>query len=556
MKKVVLLICFLVGGGVVMGQAPRFEWAKGFGGKGDDHITSVATDKNGNVYTTGYFNGKVDFDPDTGVLNITSKGGADIFITKLNAKGTLVWVKSIGGSSGDGAVNISIGTSGNIYLVGSFSKTVDFDPDTGVYSLKAGSSYDYFILKLDSAGKFNWVKDLNGKLKEGIANVILDANENIYTAGTIGGNGVVGDFSFAKFDSAGTLIWERTTGGSGFSNEIRSIGVDAIGNFYISGEFSDSADFDPDTSSDYYLKAQGANDIFIAKYDILGEFLWAKQLKGIKAFPYFKLNAMVVDSLGSVYTTGTYIGAVDFDPDSSSNYFLDGLRNGEGFLSKLDANGRFVWAEALNPRPNSMTFDNFGNICLFGKFYGGVDFNPDTTKTLLIGDSNGGSPTTFILKLDNRGVFIWGKQCSSPSIEFTRNLVKVDQSDNIIIAGDFYTHQINFDSILITSKSSDVGIGDFYIAKLGTTLYGIREPTSKNSFSVYPNPASNYFTVDLRNNNEKATITITDVTGKPIYTTTTINSTEINTTNFSNGVYFVQVKTGDFVAVRKVVVER
>ena len=92
-------------------------------------------DASGNVYTTGYFQGTVDFDPGAGTFNLTSAGLQDIFISKLDAAGNFVWAKQLGGTLNDVGYSIALDTSGNVYTTGFFRDTVDFDPGAGTFNL-------------------------------------------------------------------------------------------------------------------------------------------------------------------------------------------------------------------------------------------------------------------------------------------------------------------------------------------------------------------------------------------------------------------------------------
>lgn len=87
--------------GFLNAQSVKLEWVKEMGGTSSDFSSSIAVDASGNVYTTGYFKGTSDFDPGTGVFNLTSAGNTDIFVSKLNALGNFVWTKQIGGTSWD-----------------------------------------------------------------------------------------------------------------------------------------------------------------------------------------------------------------------------------------------------------------------------------------------------------------------------------------------------------------------------------------------------------------------------------------------------------------------
>ena len=85
---------------LVNAQNNTFKWAKAIGGNQSAEGQSITIDANGNVYTTGYFNGTADFDPGAGIANLTSVGGSDIFVSKLDANGNYVWAKAIGRSGG------------------------------------------------------------------------------------------------------------------------------------------------------------------------------------------------------------------------------------------------------------------------------------------------------------------------------------------------------------------------------------------------------------------------------------------------------------------------
>ncbi len=126
----------------------NFVWAKNMGGTNFDRGTNIGVDNSGNVYTTGTFEGTSDFDPGAGVVNLTSAGNNDIFISKLDASGNFVWAKRMGGTSSDGVSSIAIDSSGNIYTTGSFEGTADFDPGAGVVNLTSVGNNDIFVSKL------------------------------------------------------------------------------------------------------------------------------------------------------------------------------------------------------------------------------------------------------------------------------------------------------------------------------------------------------------------------------------------------------------------------
>jgi len=157
----------------------NFVWAKSLGGIGDDYSWDIAVDSSGNVYTTGRFQGAADFDPGVGTFNLTSAGGVDIFVSKLDSNGNFVWAKRIGGTDHDESYGIVIDMSGSSYLTGYFMGTVDFDPNAGTLNMVSAGSWDVFVSKLDSNGNFIWAKSMGGTGNDISYSVALDSNKEL-----------------------------------------------------------------------------------------------------------------------------------------------------------------------------------------------------------------------------------------------------------------------------------------------------------------------------------------------------------------------------------------
>ena len=306
-----------------LNSSGNFVWAKLIGGTSYDVVASMALDASGNVYTCGAFAGVVDFDPGSGIFNLTSIGTIDIFISKLDASGNFVWAKGIGAALGDNrGSNISVNAAGNVIATGSFKGTVDSDPGAGVFNLTSAGMSDILILKLSSAGDFVWAKQIGGTLND-----------------------------------AGKAI------------------TDGTGNIYTIGNFSDIVDFDPGSST-FNLTSAGGIDAFISKFDASGNFVWAKRMGGTLDDGGVSI---ALDASGNIYTTGLFKGTVDFDPGTSS-FNLTSVGDYDIFISKLDASGNFVWATCfggtLSDNANSIALDVSGNILSTGYFNGTADFDP------------------------------------------------------------------------------------------------------------------------------------------------------------------------------------
>jgi len=258
-------------------------WAKSFGGSSSDVGNSIAVDSSGNVYTTGYFQGTVDFDPGAGTTNLTSAGAYDIFVLKLDSTGSLLWAKSFSGSSFDLGRSIAVDSSGNVYTTGNFLSTVDFDPGVGVTNLTSAGSDDVFVSKLDSTGSLLWAKSFGGSSIDTGYSITVDSSGSIYTTGLFEdtvdfdpGVGVtnltsLGDYDVfvSKLDSTGSLLWAKSFGGSS-SDTGRSLAINSSENVYTTGNFLSTVDFDPGVGVTN-LTSSGGADVFVLKLFPSGE---------------------------------------------------------------------------------------------------------------------------------------------------------------------------------------------------------------------------------------------------------------------------------------------
>jgi len=170
----------------------NFVWAKQLGGAGDKNGsgTSITIEPtNGNIYATGYFEGTADFDPGKGIVELTSSGRRDIFISKLDRRGNLLWAKAIGGTKLDAGGSIAVDPTGtgDVYTTGYFHGIVDFDPGPGSFHLASVGPDDIFISKLDDSGNFEWVKTISGTKEEAANTIALDALGHVYVGGFFNG---------------------------------------------------------------------------------------------------------------------------------------------------------------------------------------------------------------------------------------------------------------------------------------------------------------------------------------------------------------------------------
>jgi hypothetical protein len=236
-------------------------WSKRFGDTDDQYGLSVTTDSAGNVLLTGYFRGTVDF----GGGALTSAGGYDLFVAKLDPAGAHLWSKRSGDANSQVAFSITTDSVGNVLLTGTFGGTIDF----GGGALTSAGGDDLFVAKLDAAGKQLWSKRFGDANEQYGYSITTDSAGNVlltgYFGGTIdfeggaltsaGGN----DLFVAKFDAAGAHLWSKHFGDAEDQYGL-SITTDSAGNVLLTGRFFGTVDFGGGA-----LTSAGGGDLFVAK---------------------------------------------------------------------------------------------------------------------------------------------------------------------------------------------------------------------------------------------------------------------------------------------------
>jgi hypothetical protein len=479
MKKIFLIVATCIISTVAKAQGPTFQWAKTIGGTANEYGYATAVDASGNVYYTGSFRTTVDFDPGPGTFNLTSAGGDDIFISKLDASGNFLWAKRIGWIAADIGNGITLDASGNVFITGYFRATlVDFDPGAGTFNLYGDGLDDIFILKLDALGNFVWAVNMGGPGSDHGNAIGLDASGNVYSTGSFSGtadfdpsattynltSSTPNDIYISKLDATGSFIWAKKMGGSSIIDSGTDIALDALGNVYTTGSFGATVDFDPGAGT-YNLTALGSIDVFVSKLDASGNFVWAKQFGGSGGDHG---EGLTLDAAGNVYTTGDFQTTADFDPGAAT-FNLTSAGSWDIFVSKLDASGNFVWAKGMGSPGGDhgldIAVDAANNVFSTGSFSQTADFDPGPGVNNI---TTVGSDDIFISKLDASGNFGWAKSIGSTGQDFGFS-ISLDAGGSIYTTGSF-SLTADFDPGPGTYNLTSVGIEDIFVSKLCAPL--------------------------------------------------------------------------------------
>ncbi|HYD21889.1 MAG TPA: SBBP repeat-containing protein [Flavipsychrobacter sp.] len=294
-------------------------WSKNIGGNG----YALTIDQLGYIYIVGGFYDTMDADPGPQFDTLAGIAG-DVFVTKLDANANFVWARSFGGIHADYATDVAVDLQSNVYIVGSFSDSTDFDPGSGIEFADTGGAY---LTKLDSAGDYLWTyyETFTGSGYLDFNNsVAVDDSFNIYVSSVNAVNTMpVGYVS--RFDSTGIMSWRKQY-------------LNSIGENIYDLEISDSG----------YLFAVGLMDFipgqtpgvfFIQKMNLSGNEIWMSKFG--RSEIDWQAN-LTIDKDGNSYAIGSGTFGVN-------NYFYPGAPmfttygKPTMFVIKIDPAGVPLW---------------------------------------------------------------------------------------------------------------------------------------------------------------------------------------------------------------------
>ena len=450
------------------GEDCCLEWAAKYDGTNyDEYSRRLKVDGAGNVYAAGYI--------------LPSGPGNPIgsFLTKFSTSGSPIWDLSIAAS----ITSIDVDVSGDIFVSGTFTGTVDFDPGPNVFNLSTSASGGAaFILKLDQTGGFLWAFQINiqtydvfSKLDAG-GDLIISCSFN----GTVDFDPGPGSFvltsptstnaCLAKYASNGVFLWAEQLESQSSINPF-ALTVDPSGTIYLAGLFNGLADFDPGAGVfNLFGGVFIQNDIFVAKYGPSGSFQWAAEFDYSSGTSFSAPYSIATDQQGNVFTTGILIDAMDFDPGPGVA-ILTPTGSLDMFVSKLDPNGNFDWAIQVGGTGGgdavvgyAVTTDAQGQVYTTGykSSLSAIDFDPGPN---VFGLSTSGI-STFIQKLDNAGNFIWAKQLESGT-SFNKGADIFVEGNGSIYCTGYFGGTTDFDpgasNVYLLSANSGL---DAYVFKL------------------------------------------------------------------------------------------
>lgn len=339
------------------------------------------------------------------VGNSNISGVTKGIVSKFNVSGTLQWQRTLGASSPSdtGFIAIDIDSSNNLYVTGYTSSDGTLD------------GRNIQIVKYDTNGTLQWQKTLGGSsfLEQGLSLVVEQNTGDFYVGGTFATGSSASDARpiVAKYNSSGVLQWQKglTPSVSSDSPGLQDIALDSNGNLYIAGTAPTGATY-----------GQG----LLAKYDSSGALQW--QVAITKATGQSTYEGITIDSLDNIFVCGDALTAT-----GGTIY---------GIVAKYNTSGALQWKKQIgdsgaNPYLRDITTDSSGNIYATG--FGGPN------------------SSSYVIKLDTSGSIQWQRNFSASSYYALIYSIAMDSTDSLVVGGYTRDTGVNINQILMLRVPDD-----------------------------------------------------------------------------------------------------
>lgn len=360
------------------------------------------------------------------------------------------WISSAGGSAQEGAFSGAVDAAGNVYVTGVYRQTAVFDAIT----LQGDNAGEIFLACYNACGFSDWAIDFKGTGFDQGMSVAVAPDGNIVLFARFSEKINVGDITYVaegvldmliiKIDPNGNILWSLPIGGIGndWPNEIA---VQENGDILITGSYGADILFGNQT-----LIIAGLPDLFLAKLDANGNFLWATSANGLGTEIGYDLDT---DVDGNIYLTGYFDNGASFD-----NQTLASVGGVDIFLGKYDADGNLLWIK----QAGGSGFDQSL----------GLDYDPILNRVYITGsyEEDMQFENMNLPLIDSREVFLAAYQADGNldwvksgigTGEFDIGVDVIAHPDGTVYVGGQFNSSLDFDGEILTSN----GLRDFFLAQ-------------------------------------------------------------------------------------------
>ncbi|MEC4005454.1 T9SS type A sorting domain-containing protein [Flavobacterium sp. SUN052] len=513
MKNVVIIVLLITYCCNINAQTPTIEWQNTIGGNQIDRITDISQTTDGGYIIGGYSNSVISRDKTEQFF-----GTFDFWIVKLNAVGTIVWQNTIKANGINSNTLIKETTDGGFIVIGASSSNI-----AGDKTINTKGVDDIWLLKLNNIGTIVWQKSIGGSNADQPMSLNILTNNNILI-GAISASSISGDKSDINYgiydywvlelDESGTILWQKTLGGS--SNETLTSFNKTTDNGYIIGGYSSSGISGNKTENCY-----GQNDFWIVKLDSDKNILWQKTIGGTEIEQCNAVIEMVDNGFLIGGNSSSGISGNKTEPSKGADDF---------WVIKLNSLGEIIWQKTIG----GTTSDGIASI---DKTIDGNFLLAGTSSSPISGDkteNSRGLEDIWLVKIDENGTILWDKTIGGNDQDYN---IKIQSTpDNGIIIGSNSKSSIS-------GEKTEIATGqDYWIIKLSPDNLS-NNTLDSSLFSIYPNPTTGVFNIKFNSTFENYTITIRNYLGQIVKqeNISTIN-TYTNSIETQSGFYFIELE--------------
>ncbi len=549
-------------------------WVKEIQGNSYMKSIEVVVDQSDNIYLCGGFTGTADFDVGTGTNTVVNPGTGnyswDTYLLKLDASGHFVWAKTFG-IPGSGNVHpraVALDFDDGVYLTGNYQDSVDMDPGTNAHLIVSDHWKDEFILKLDTAGNFQWVNTINGQYNDQIiSDIECDHSNDCYLIGyfnnlstyhasdttmvlNTAGGGNDNDGCILKLNPNGHLDWFNTFGGYGVEFG-RKLAIDYFGRIYFSSSINGALTFNTLSG---VTSINGNDDVIVGSMNFDGTYNWVVSYGGNQG--NLIMTDMILDRFNNIITLGRFLEVVNFNPFGVSNLTSFLYTGGQVnyhvyslYVHKLKRSGTDI---DRNERKDTV------NTCSPYTWIDGETYtvNDKTAEYLMYGAAANGGDSLVTLHLIPNAIDVTVSHNEAELIANASGLSYqwLDCNNNLSkVQGE--TSQ-SFTPSSEGKYAVEITDGDCVDTSQCITMQfaSVVENELDHQIVVFPNPVVDHFV--FKTKVPISNITVIDALGQAVLVKSKVtNGTVVNTSNLSSGLYLLIVETEHDLLKKKLIVK-
>ena len=432
---------------------PCTVWSVAFGDAANQVVSDVAMDGAGNIVAVGRFQGSVDF----GGHVLTSAGGEDLFVVKLDSSGGLLWAKRFGGADSQDPRAVALDGAGNIIITGTFGGTIDFGGGSLVATVQLK---DMFVAKLDPSGAHLFSKRFGNYLSGGTA-IAIDGAGNVHITGYFLGDIDFGGATFSTYDTENdtdvfvvkfgptrTHVWSKQFGRQVAAEATGGVGVDGLGDVYVSMSTGNGVDLGGGP-----LAAASSGVAIVKLASAAGSHIWSQLFASdVADGTLASSDDMGVTALGDHCLTGRLSGRLVVAQDT-----LESAGNDVTLLC-FAADGVPALARNFGSADDqfgiSIAIDSLGDIHIAGRFRGTLAFGEETITAAGLNDDG------FLARLGRDGVSIWARALGDAA--GAQQIVGIaTNEDRVVVVGNFTSSVATGADEHVTAGGTDVFVASF-----------------------------------------------------------------------------------------------